>query len=64
MKLQCIVSTDIEIIRNGMQMNLNSREVMFKLFNEILRRGLKGHSMVVSEGVAREVDKDEIREIL
>jgi hypothetical protein len=40
------------------------REVMFKIFTEILRRGLKGHNMVVSEGVAREVDKEEIREIL
>ena len=37
---------------------------MFKIFTEILRRGLKGHNMVVSEGVAREVDKEEIREIL
>ena len=41
-RLQGIVSSNIEVVRNVMQMHSHVREMMFTIVSEVLRRGLKG----------------------
>ncbi len=63
-RLQCIVQTNIEVIRNVMQMHSHAREMMFEIVGEVARRGLKGGKMIVSEGIELKFDLEELREIL
>ena len=63
-RLQCIVQSNIEVMRNVMQMHSHAREMMFEIVGEVARRGLKGGKMVVSEGIELKFNQEELREIV
>ena len=63
-RLQCIVQSNIEVMRNVMQMHSHAREMMFEIVGEVVRRGLKGGKMVVSEGIELKFNQEELREIV
>ena len=62
----CVIATNIECIRNGLQIHYHIRERMFSIANKILDQEISTNrrGVIISEGTLIKVKGDTIIEVL